>query len=96
MKLRTEANWIYIQLNIAFILIMGTIAFTINQYGFHWSYLILFPLIFLFYSLYFMSKITGIKCPKCKKLYGVHLYMGYPLPRIPKNCVACGIAYNNL
>lgn len=60
-----------------------------------WVMLVLGPLAFLVAIIVWLNKVSGIRCRKCKNVYGVSIGLG-GWPSVPSKCLHCGANDNDL
>jgi len=50
---------------------------------------VLGPLVLFLAMLFWVNKVTGIRCPNCNNIYGVS-FGWHGLPSVPPKCLSCG------
>jgi hypothetical protein len=88
MNIKSEARIESLKIIAFLFLTIFTIFLLISEFGFHWMYLIILPLIPLFIGIYIEIKIGGILCPQCKNIYGVR-WTRFGV-YVPPKCIYCG------
>ncbi len=88
MNVKSKAIKEYLKVMAIHALTFFTMGFLLVEFGFHWLWLIVFPLWVTFLLVYGGIKIGGILCPHCSNVYGVQL-SGVGI-YIPPKCSCCG------
>jgi len=82
---------IFITTALSLLVIVGvesSIIFSAEYFGFNCVFFVVCPVVFLISILFWMHKVTSIKCMACGKNYGVSVgFDGWP--SIPNSCASC-------
>lgn len=90
MSVHAKASLYSIVSTIALLVVEVSIIWAAVYFDFIALLYIFGPLAFLIAMLYWIHKVTGIRCANCNNLYGVSLgQRGWP--SVPPKCLYCGV-----
>ena len=90
-KISAKAHWYTAVAIITLILVELSVIYIAEYFGLVLLLFIFGPLALLFATIYWIHKVTGLRCLRCKNFYGVSIgQRGWP--RVPSHCLYCGTA----